>query len=292
MLDQVVRLSPSVTRWRHPSEPVDGTSKHPRLPLNKEILSQPPGREYDGTVASPLSPSLSSLPSTRRTLLLLLKKRGEAGAAELAEALGVTVSAARQHLAGLTAAGLVTHRPQPSGPGRPPLRYSLDTAGEALFPRFYGELTNELLEYVEDADPALVDRVFERRRRRRVEQARKRVNGKSFPDRVAELTAILDEDGYLAEFTARPDGTFLVTEYNCAILGVAQRHALACSTEIEFLRAALPDARIERVAHRMAGAHVCSYEIRRTRGPARAKGANLKEGSGAGRRTRATGSGG
>jgi len=236
-------------------------------------------------VASPLSPSLASLPPTRRSILLLLKKRGKAGAAELAEALGVTVSAARQHLAGLAAAGLVAHSAEPNGPGRPPLRYSLDAAGEALFPRFYGELANELLEYVEEADPALVDRVFERRRRRRVAQARKRVDGKSFPDRVAELTSILDEDGYLAEFTARPDGTYLVTEYNCAILGVAQRYGLACSTEIEFLRAALPDARIERVAHRMAGAHVCSYEIRQTR-------ARVREGSGAGRRTHATGSGG
>ena len=45
----------------------------------------------------------------------------------------------------------------------------------------------------------------------------------------------------------RPDGSYLVTEHNCAILGVAQRYGLACSTEIEFLREALPDAAVERV---------------------------------------------
>ena len=32
-------------------------------------------------------------------------------------------------------------------------------------------------------------------------------------------------------------------------------------TEIDFLREVLPEARIERVAHMMAGAHVCRYEI-------------------------------
>jgi DeoR family transcriptional regulator, suf operon transcriptional repressor len=37
---------------------------------------------------------------------------------------------------------------------------------------------------------------------------------------------------------------------------------LACSTEIEFIREALPEARVERVAHMMAGAHVCRYEVR------------------------------
>jgi DeoR family transcriptional regulator, suf operon transcriptional repressor len=193
---------------------------------------------------------------------MLLKKRGEAGAQELAVDLGITVGAVRQHLAGMIDAGLITHRQVRRGPGRPLHRYSLGSAGEALFPRFYSELTNELLEYVEQEDSGLLDRVFERRRRRRVDQAKKRLAGKSFPDRVAELTAILDADGYLADFTVRPDGSYLVTEHNCAILGVAQRYGLACSTELEFLREALPDATVERVAHRMAGQHVCSYEIR------------------------------
>ena len=76
---------------------------------------------------------------------------------------------------------------------------------------------------------------------------------------VAEPRPINTELG--AVFEALPDGTFLVTEHNCAILGVARRWGLACSTEIEFLREALPEARVERVAHMMAGAHVCRYEI-------------------------------
>src|SRR5919204_5570473 len=100
-------------------------------------------------MGSDLTPSLASMPATRRSILMLIKKRGEAGAQELADALGITVSAVRQHLAGLLAAGLVTHRQERYGPGRPALRYSLALAGEALFPRFYSELTNELLEYAE-----------------------------------------------------------------------------------------------------------------------------------------------
>jgi DeoR family suf operon transcriptional repressor len=202
------------------------------------------------------------MPATRRSILVLLKKRGEAGARELAAELGITVSAVRQQLSGLVAAGMVRHRQEPHGPGRPALRYSLDSAGEALFPRFYGELTNELLAYVEDEDPRLLESIFERRRRRRVENALRRMEGLSFAGRVQELTTILDQDGYLAEFAAKSDGTYLVTEHNCAILGVAERYGLACSTEIEFIREVLPDASVERVAHKMAGAHVCSYEIR------------------------------
>jgi DeoR family suf operon transcriptional repressor len=209
-----------------------------------------------------LGPTLASLPATRREILVALKKRGEASVEQLASAVGVTVSGVRQHLAGLAGAGLVAHRAVKGGPGRPRHLYRLSTGAEALFPKFYSELTNELLSYVEDEEPEVLERIFERRRRRRVEHAIARLQGRRFPDKVAELARILDEDGYLAEFESLPDGSFRITEHNCAILGVARRWGLACSTEIDFLREALPEATVERVAHMMAGAHVCRYEIR------------------------------
>ena len=110
-------------------------------------------------------------------------------------------------------------------------------------------------------DPALLERVFDRRRARRVELARTRLEGKSFDERIAELARILDEEGYLADFERQPDGAYRITEHNCAILGVAQRHARACSSELQFLRESLPDASVRRVAHMIAGEHVCRYEI-------------------------------
>lgn len=211
------------------------------------------------------NPTLASLPPTRRSILVALKKRGEVGVDELSETLGVTPSGVRQHLTKLAEAGFVARRPMRSGPGRPPHLYRLSAGAEALFPKYYSELTNELLSYVEDEDPEVLERIFERRRRRRVKGAVARLKGKAFRDKVSELARILDEDGYLAEFESAPDGTFRITEHNCAVLGVARRWGLACSTEIEFIREALPEARVERVAHMMAGAHVCRYEISKRR---------------------------
>ena len=78
---------------------------------------------------------------------------------------------------------------------------------------------------------------------------------------VAELARILDQDGYLADFEALPDGSFRVTEHNCAVLDVAERYGQACSSEIAFLRDVLPEARVERVSHMIAGAHSCSYVV-------------------------------
>jgi DeoR family transcriptional regulator, suf operon transcriptional repressor len=199
---------------------------------------------------------------TRDAMLTAIKKRGEVRAEGLADALGITVSAVRQHLNALAADGLVTHREVRGGPGRPKHVYRLTPSAEGLFPKTYGELTNELLDYAAAEDPALVDRLFERRRERRIAAARARLAGKAFEEKVRELARILDEDGYLADYELRPDGTFAIVEHNCAILSVALRYGNACSSELEFIRTVLPEATVERVSHMVAGAHHCGYEVR------------------------------
>jgi DeoR family suf operon transcriptional repressor len=211
---------------------------------------------------SPAShPALTALPVTKRALLNHLKKRGDLSADELASSLDMTVSGVRQQLSGLQRDGLVAFDEVRSGPGRPRYVYRLTSAADGLYPRAYAEITNELLEYVEDADPELLEAIFDKRRERRIERAQTRMANKAFPQQVQELAKILDEDGYLADYTELDDGTWLVTEHNCAIFGVAMRYGQACSSEIEFIRAVLSNAQIERVSHMVAGEHHCSYRI-------------------------------
>lgn len=200
--------------------------------------------------------------STRQDLLLTLKRTGGARAEELADALEITPSAVRQHLSALAGEGLVAHEERRGGPGRPKHVYKLTESAEALFPKRYGDLAAELLEYVEDADPKLVERLFAKRRQRRIANAKSRLAGRPFAEQVAELTQILDEDGYLAAVEPTDDGSYRIVEHNCAILEVARKYGHACSSELEFIRKVLPTATVERVQHMMAGAHVCAYEVR------------------------------
>ena len=205
-----------------------------------------------------IEPTLASFPATRRAVVELLKQRGEATVADLAAELALTAQGVRGQLKELEDAGFVAHRRRTDGRGRPTHCYSLTPAAGALFPQRYGDLTNELLDYV---DPALVPDLFEKRRRRRTEGARTRLDGKPFPDRVAELARILDEDGYLASVEQVDDRTWRIIEGNCAILDVALRYGHACSSELAFLRDVMPDADIERVSHIVAGARACAYEL-------------------------------
>ena len=208
-----------------------------------------------------MTDALNSLPETRRRILEQIKRGGNTTADAIAAELGVTLSGARQTLTALEREGLLAHAAERGGPGRPRHVYSLTAAGDALFPRAYVELTNELLEYVEDEDPVLLERIFTRRAERRLQRARERTVGLSFPERVQAVANILDEDGYLADFSRRDDGAFVITEHNCAVLGVALRYGHACSSELDFLRAALPEAEVTRIAHRIQGGHVCAYLV-------------------------------
>lgn len=209
-----------------------------------------------------LGTALERLPSSRQALLQLLRRSGEATADDLAAALGVTPSAVRQQLAGLADEGLVVSRSEPSGPGRPRAHWSLTAAGLALFPRAYGQLTTELLGYLDGEDPDVVDRLFDRRRERRTEATLARLGDGPLDQRVAELARVLDEDGYLADAVQLGTNNWRITEHNCAITDVARRFGQACTSELQFLQDALPDAEVERVAHMISGAHVCAYEVR------------------------------
>lgn len=211
------------------------------------------------TVAPPL-------PAGRRVVLYGVRRLDDATVGEVAELLDMTVSGARQHLNALADQGLVEAAEQPRQPGergRPRLTYRVTDLADALFPKAYGALTNELLGYLDEEDASVVDRIFARRRDERIRRGAVRIEAKgTLGAKVREVAEILDEDGYLATAERTGTGTYRVVEHNCAIATVARRYGQACSSEIEFLRAVLPGTAIVRTKHLVAGDQHCAYEIR------------------------------
>jgi DeoR family suf operon transcriptional repressor len=202
-------------------------------------------------------------------VLYAIRRRGDATADQIARQLGISVSGARQHLAALIREGLVEatelHADSPRR-GRRTLRYCVTPAADTLFPKAYGELTNELLGYLADTDAAMLNDLFAQRRQHRIVNAQSRLaKKKGLGLKVEELARILDEDGYLATSEKLSPGVWCISEHNCAIRAVAQRYGQACTSEIEFIRAVLPEASVERTLHMVAGAPRCAYEIRATR---------------------------
>ena len=215
-----------------------------------------------GTVTVPLP-----LPTGRRAVLYAVRGIGDATVDEVAEYLGITTSGARQHLVALAADGLVATTElvrEQRGRGRPQLTYHATDLADAIFPKAYAALTNDLLGYLAEESNDTIDRLFARRRDDRITNAQQRLaTRRSLGAKVEELARILDEDGYLATAERIGRDQFRIVEHNCAITAVARRYGQACTSEIDFIRAVLPDAQVERTSHIIEGARHCAYDIER-----------------------------
>ena len=211
-----------------------------------------------------MHPSTGRISPVQRRVLVVLKRLGEATADDLAKTLEISASAVRQHLSALRSAGYIDAEQQRGQPGRPADLFHTTELTEAMFVKDTSNLSIELLSHMEEEDPELVTRVFERRRQRRVAETADKLAGKTLGEKVAVLTAELDAEGYLADFDQIDTTHFRINLHSCAMWAVASRYGQACATELDYLRELLPEATIERITHKTAGAHVCAYEVSST----------------------------
>lgn len=209
--------------------------------------------------------------STRRQILSLIKRRGPMTVQELSRSLEITPMGVRQHLAILERDGHVRSDGVRRGQGRPSRVYAITPEGDKVFPRTYEQIATALLDDIAALDgEAKVEALFEHRRKRHLEQYRARMAGKDLPDRVAVLTQLRDEEGYLAEYSQQDKDTFVLIEHNCPIRAVAEAHRQVCACEMALFADAL-GADVSRTHHILAGAPHCRYVITRPREAARKK---------------------
>src|SRR6186997_2465889 len=178
--------------------------------------------EPDRAGSSPAE-NLGGSSNLRHALLLRLRHDGPSSPEDLAAALGVSRTGVLQQLHALEGAGLVTRQAVRHGVGRPRHVYDVTDAAQDLFPTNYDGLASGLLAAIRSiGGEALVDGVFEERRRLAADRLRQRLAERlpadaSIVERARELAVIQDEQGYLAEAVLDPRGVIRIIEHNCAI---------------------------------------------------------------------------
>jgi DeoR family suf operon transcriptional repressor len=196
----------------------------------------------------------------RGTVLIELKRSNRLTAKELAARLGISLNAVRHHLKELEADGLVDYERQHRGVGAPTFAYRLSAAGESLFPRRYEATLTELLDYVVRRDGrASAVAVLEARYDALARRLGEELAGASPAERMAAVTQLLSDEGYMAEGTAAA-GTGILIEHNCAVQAVAEQFPEICAAEARFLAAAL-GAEVDRREHILSGCSACEYRV-------------------------------
>lgn len=213
----------------------------------------------------------SPLTAGAERLLGIIKRRGPQRGGDLAQALGITAEAVRQHLVQLADAGLVASEVEKRGVGRPSRLWSLTAAGHDRFPDTHAELTLQLIDAIRET---LGDEALERIIRGREAEIRRGYRAAlegspTLAARVARLAEMRDREGYMAEWRKDGDG-FLLLENHCPICTAATACQGFCRSELKIFRDALgADVAVERVEHILAGARRCAYRIARAAPKAR-----------------------
>lgn len=200
--------------------------------------------------------------STADRLLHLLKTRGPQQAVDAGGVLGMTAEAARQQLVKLVAAGLVESYSEARGVGRPAQLWQLTGKGHGRFPDTHADLTVQLLETVRlTFGEQAIDRLISvREEQSRDVYRRELAQAPDLHGRVALLAQIRSREGYMADFTAQEDGSFLLVENHCPICAAATACQGFCRSELQTFAQVL-EANVQRTEHLLQGARRCAYLI-------------------------------
>ena len=192
-------------------------------------------------------------------ILQYLQRQGAATVKDLAALLGVSATAAREHLVHLLAEGLVEARAERNGPGRPRLVYTLSEAARSRFPQQYDRLITGLLrELMALEGPAKVEQILERVSRRLADEYADRMAGSDVPQRLAELRRLLEQRGVPAEVVASGDGISL---FACPFYDVAHDNPQVCSMERQMIEFVLGE-KLALESTIREGALTCRFVVR------------------------------
>ncbi len=205
---------------------------------------------------------------TRRKVLELLKQRGPQDAQTLADEIGVSPMAVRQHLYDLEAEKLVTHTQDPRPMGRPAKLWRLTKQADRFFPDGHASLAVDLIgSLVGEFGSSGMDRLIAARTREQIARYRESIVGKtSLRRRLDKLAVLRTEEGYMAQVLPQKDGSYLLVENHCPICTAATACTGLCAAEFEVFQKVLgPAVAIERTEHIIAGARRCAYRVRGTK---------------------------
>ena len=201
----------------------------------------------------------------KKKLLYYLKVMQQAGLEELANVMKVSRMAVHKHLGLLQQRGLVEAVETRGHVGRPRMVYQLTSQSKTVFPKSYSAIATHALDFIErNMGKEAVEKVLRERQSELFDQYYKRLKDLDFDKQVKELARIRDEEGYIAESKKESksgSGKYVLLEYNCPIIHIAEKHWEACSTETELFEKLL-GADIETTHRAAKGDLVCKFIIK------------------------------
>ncbi|WP_434632495.1 helix-turn-helix transcriptional regulator [Chromobacterium sp. CV08] len=207
----------------------------------------------------------NSPPRAIDQLLMHIKTHGASSTSALAQVLGVSSEAVRQHLTRLVEQGIVEGERSSTGVGRPKQLWRLTQAGHARFPDTHAQLTVQLIQMITQVfGEAGVQRIVESRSAKQLDEYRAQLSScTKLIDRVTRLADLRTEEGYMARVEHDGDDLLLIEDH-CPICAAASTCQGFCASELAQFQTLMRGwAEVSREEYLQHGANRCVYRLRR-----------------------------
>lgn len=200
--------------------------------------------------------------AVRKSILEILKRRGQATIQTLADELDMAPVSVRHHLDLLIGDGLVTvvRSQRQNSVGRPQQVYALTDEANAYFPNRFRELADKTLDALKGvlSEEALLA-VMADFAAQTAAPLRPQLSALPTEQRVEMAIRLLTELGYMAE-CERVNDDFVIHTCNCPYADLADDHRELCHMDL-MLVSELTGLAPQRIKHIVAGDGRCSYRL-------------------------------
>lgn len=204
-------------------------------------------------------------PTGRAAVLELIQRNGPISVDSLAEMLGLTAMAVRQHVYALEYEDLVEGEEEARPRGRPLTLWRTTAKAAAEFADSHSALAVDLIAQMKKAfGEEGMDRILKLRTAEQEKAYGARVDGYMLKTRLEQLAKLRSAEGYMAEVRYDADAhAWLFVENHCPICAAARLCSGLCREELALFKRVLgPGVKVERVSHILAGAGRCAYRVR------------------------------
>lgn len=171
-------------------------------------------------------------------LEFLLQNKDGATLDEIAAHLGITKTAAKEHLLKVQSHGYISFADSKGSVGRPRRKYFLSTEGHDAFPKQYSWLSNALLEELAkslggEGISSLMETMAETLASAMSDRLK---NLKTSAERLTHINSIMNELGYQTSIKQKDIRKGAIIEAtNCVYHSVAKKHPELCTFDVKFL---------------------------------------------------------
>ncbi len=205
---------------------------------------------------------LTAFSSTKRQILVILKREAEIDLTSLSEELGITKMGVLNHITDLEEMEIIERFEKRGGIGRPRLAIRLAPNSSDIFPKAYASITCSMLEFIEEelGRNAVRDALV-RRKNKLLENYKLQIGNKSFDEKIKSLANLRNKEGYMVELKMMPGrSSYEFLEFNCPILAVSKQFPESCIVERELLEEIM-ETNVQTSHRIVAGDNVCRFLI-------------------------------